>query len=981
MTPEHILTNYADLLDTGADPATLTLLADLDALYAPPVPQRAATPFSRLLAQPTSTSSVQPSSPPLLEGGAPSGPRAGGWGPPVSGEQPRPGNLRQWLAFAAAALAFALVGALLIVLFRGQQDDGPRTAAPIPPATSSEVRDILYVSQVDETHRAIQSVRSDGGEPSTILDGSGATVWWPTWSPDGTRIAFSSSMDGPFSIYTTNAAGGDLQRLTTPDFKMADTEPTWSPNGTHIAFIHTRDIEQGLTDLMVMNADGSDLSAVAEFNEGEGAGTPVWSPDGARIAFAVQSRVGDVLDGAIYVVNADGTGLTQVSTSKGWNLSPAWSPDGTHVAYIHSEDGSTDMSRIYVTDIASGQPRPISTDDSWAGSPDWSPDGSWIAYVATVDEARQSIRVMRPDGTDQQDIATFHGLMSPHTVRWSPDGQQLAYMEYFVDVSDTAARGSLVVIDRNGANRRVLAEDVAIGSQPAWSPLPIDADPPPPTASPSTGTIADQFRAALAALPADQRGCQATPADIDATGLPEIVGRMLVGEGDMVVQIAGAGEGNHNLTVGTQGIFIIIMPESGIARLSITATDPSGAQELAPDWGPQVGSGSQSDGPIWRTLITFPTSGCWQLNVIGEQSAGVAWLQVDPPTTDLGTPTPAALDNLRPLDPGEGWFVRFQIWSDWREDGGALSHWTVERIERVLPDGTRQRHIIAWDDTDAVVAELINDGERWWWNQRGWQESGSLAAGIAPIWLDLRAGMFEPETAVQMLSTTDPVQIEQFTEDDVVITRYRNNTRNINERLNPPVADRYYEIRQSADPPGHVLLTRWVNIDEAGTEIELYRQVFEDFVRTDATAISDAEFAIPAAASDKRQMQYTPPAALPAGFTLDRHWYDFPIGIEQLDISGFGIDVQVDISASRGGFDPRQTEADAAQSGNITHTLETAAGSVTWLSTPDDLRPFLAIWDNDRYRFQLTTSPTDGADWNEEVLRSLVESLADHGLS
>jgi len=980
VTPEHILTNYADLLDTGADPATLTLLADLDALYAPPVPQRAATPFSRLLAQPTSTSSVQPSSPPLLEGGAPPGPRTEGWGPLVSGEQPRPSHLRQWLAFAAAALAFALVGALLVVLFRGQQDDGPRTAAPIPPATSSEVRDILYVSQIDDTRRAIQSVRSDGGEPRLLLDGDGANVWWPTWSPDGSRIVFARSMNGSFSIYTTNADGGDLQRLTVAEFMMADTEPVWSPDGSRIAFFHTRSMEQGPTDLMVMNADGSGLLAINEFGEDETAGMAVWSPDGARIAFVAQHKSDNGFDGDIFVVNADGTGLAQLSTSSGWNLSPTWSPDSARVAWVHSDDGTTDTSRVYVTDIASGKSRPISTDDSWASSPDWSSDGNWIAYVASTG-TRSSIRVVRPDGTAQQTIVDFDGVTAPHSVRWSPDGQQLAFMEMFVDSNDRVARASLVVIDRDGTNRRVLAEDVAVGAQPTWSPLPVDAAPSPPTASPTAVTLTDRFRAALATLPEDQRGCQATPADIDATGLPEIVGRMLVGEGDMVVQIAGVGEGNRNLTAGAQGIFLITMPESGIARLSITATDPSGAQELAPDWGPQVGSGSQSDGPIWRTLITFPTPGCWQLNVIGEQSAGVVWLRVDPPTTNLGTPTPATLDNLRPLDPSEGWLVRYQVSSGWREDAGALSHWTVERIERVLPDGTRQRHIIAWDDTGAVVAELINDGERWWWNQRGWIESGSLAAGIAPMWLDLSAGMFEPETAVQMLSTTDPVQIEQFTEDDIVITRYRNNTRNINERLNPPVADRYYEIRQSADPPGHVLLTRWVNIDEAGTEIELYRQVFEDFVRTDATAISDAEFAIPAAASDKRQMQYTPPAALPAGFTLDRHWFDSLGAIEQLDISGFGIDVEVDISASRGGFDPRQTEADAAQSGNIAHTLETAVGSVTWLSTPDDPLPLLAIWDNGRYRFQLTASPTDEADWNEEVLRSLVESLADHGLS
>lgn len=978
MTPEHILTNYADLLDTGADPATLTLLADLDALYAPPVPQRAATPFSRLLAQPTSTSPVQPSSPPLLEG-------AGGWGPPTLDDQPRPSHLRQWLAFAAAALAFALVGALLVVLFRGQQDDGPRTAAPIPPVTSSEVRDILYVSQNGDQY-AIQSVRSDGTQARVVFDGNGAVVQSPSWSPDGTRITFASDMDGPFSIYTMSADGGDIQRLTTPEQETLDESPIWSPDGRSIAFSRTYE-PQSTTDLLVVRADGSGLTNLTNLDDYIRALWPTWSSDGSRLAFVRYRPTGNgTYAGDIYLIGADGSGLQRLTAMPGGAMWPSWSPDNEHITFVVSPPSEHDT-RIYVVDSTGGDPVVLTPELSAHELTTWSPDGQYIAFSRRV-ESLQSIWIMRPDGTHLQQVTSDDDVGSLSGLRWSPDGQHLAYAaatggqgEPTSVEDEELIQASLVVIDRDGANRRVLAEDVAFGSQPAWSPLPVNAAPPTPTASPTAATLTDQFRAARTALPADRRGCQAAPIDSGSTGLPEIVGRMLVGEGDMVVQIAGAGEGNRNLTAGTQGIFLITVPESGIARLSVTATGPSGAQELAPDWGPQVGTDSQTDGPIWRTLITFPTPGCWQLNVIGEQSAGVAWLQIDPASRDLGTPTPATLDNLRPLDPGEGWFVRFQIWSDWREDGGALSHWTVERIERVLPDGTRQRHIIAWDDTDAVVAELINDGERWWWNQRGWQESGSLAAGIAPMWLDLRAGMFEPETAVQMLSTTDPVQIEQFTEDDVVITRYRNNTRNINERLNPPVADRYYEIRQSADPPGHVLLTRWVNIDEAGTEIELYRQVFEDFVRTDATAISDAEFAIPAAASDKRQMQYTPPAALPAGFTLDRHWFDSLGAIEQLDISGRDVAIDVRISASRGGFDPRQTAFDAARAGNIVHTLDTAAGPVTWLATPDDPHPFQAVWDTGRYLFILTASPTDSSDWNEEVLRSLVESLADHGLS
>lgn len=975
MTPEHIQTSYADLLDGRPDRATLALLGDLDVLYAPPVPARASVPFARLLAQRSGATDARFVLPRSDSRGVPHGDV-----PRIKDRHPRPSRLRQWLAFAAAALAFVLVGLVLVLVFRDQgRDDGPRTAAPIPPATTATAREILYVSQDDGTDRPLRAVRSDGAGSRLVTGGSGEMLWWPAWSPGGQRIAFSSSMDGPFSIYTTNAAGGDLQRLTMPELKTADSDPVWSPDGARIAFLRSP-IDPNVSDLMVMNADGTGLLNLTNLPAGQAAATPAWSPDGTRIAVALQPGPVDAFRAAIVVVNADGSGQTRLADDEQWNFAPAWSPDGTRIAFVHSAGGTLDPSHVFVVDSAGGQPRRITTGDGWAGAPDWSSDGAWIAYVDST-ETRHSIRVVRPDGTDQQEIAAFDGEQGPFGPRWSPDGQQIAYMDVAGDPNARAARATLVVMDRDGANRRVLAEDAAIGAQPAWSPVAIDAgDATPeasPTALPPAATIEDMFLAALDALSPDERGCAATPATRDDT-METIQGRLLVGQGTMqVFAMRGGDEGGNHLVAGDLGIVLVAMPESGIARLQVSAEDVATGEQLAPNWGPQVGEASWIDAPVWRTLFTFPHSGCWQLNVVGEDSAGVAWLRVDPAAAGDATPAPATLDDLRPLEPGEGWFVRYQVWSDLRQDEGALMHWTIVRTERITPDGARQQHVTAWDEAGAIIAELVSDGERWWWNQRGWVEAGSHTAGIAPLPLELSAGMFEPETVYQTLTTLDPGTAEHLTDGDVAITRLHRDAGELAQRMGLSATDAYYEVRQAADPPGAVLATRWVIVDDTGVEIELSRHMLEHLVRTDAATMDDAEFAVPGVPTDPRPMRYAPPAdPLPTGFAIDRHWSDYPVGIEHLAITGPGVALDVAVSASRGGHDPRQLAWNAARAGNSVYTIDSDAAPVTYLTKQGSSTPFLAVWDDGRYRFELSATSSDAAGWGDATLLALVEALS-----
>ncbi len=203
--------------------------------------------------------------------------------------------------------------------------------------------------------------------------------FWPSWSPDGARIAFQSdrgfNQDTVFDqdIYLMNADGTGAVQLTSHD--STDAQPAWSPDSTRIAFSSNR---TGNYEIYVVNTDGSSL---VQLTVAPGAdGQPAWSPDGARIAFA-SDRDGDA---DIYTMNAaDGTGVLQLTANTDGDLGPAWSPDGTRIAF-HSD--STGNFAIYVMNADGSGKRRLTA----GGVPpqelaDWSPDGTRIAYDSDGD--------------------------------------------------------------------------------------------------------------------------------------------------------------------------------------------------------------------------------------------------------------------------------------------------------------------------------------------------------------------------------------------------------------------------------------------------------------------------------------------------------------------------------------------------------------------------------------------------------------------
>jgi TolB protein len=154
---------------------------------------------------------------------------------------------------------------------------------------------------------------------------------FPTWSPDGKRIVFTSTFEGNQEIYTINAEGMERARLTNDP--AIDAHPAWSPDGTRVAFATNR---WGDFEIALMNADGSNLTRLTTSRGLDD--YPVFSPDGRSIAFT-SNRDGNY---EIYVISPEGTNVLNVSRNEALENFPAWTPDG-RLSFMSNRDGAFDL--------------------------------------------------------------------------------------------------------------------------------------------------------------------------------------------------------------------------------------------------------------------------------------------------------------------------------------------------------------------------------------------------------------------------------------------------------------------------------------------------------------------------------------------------------------------------------------------------------------------------------------------------------------
>lgn len=232
-------------------------------------------------------------------------------------------------------------------------------------------------------------------------------------------IVFVSSRGGEYAIYGMNADGGREQRLSrgkkgdasSPQRLFFQVEPAWSPDGTRIAFSSGRD---GSLHIFVMRADGSGTQGLTRTKRDDT--HPAWSPDGRRIAFA---RGGD-----IYVMTAAGKRLRRVEDDPAEGADPAWSPDGRWIAYVRRQPG-TSIREIWLVHPGGSGRRRLTHLDAFSHSPSWSPDGRTVAFSS---DARTGIYEIHTIGVDGKGLRRVTSSTAPaFEPTWSPDGKTILF--------------------------------------------------------------------------------------------------------------------------------------------------------------------------------------------------------------------------------------------------------------------------------------------------------------------------------------------------------------------------------------------------------------------------------------------------------------------------------------------------------------------------------------------------------------------------
>lgn len=264
------------------------------------------------------------------------------------------------------------------------------------------------------------------------------------------RIVYSVYGAG---LFLCAADGSNPTLLTHTDDPNGgyEDDPAWSPDGRKVAFVS---VETGNADIFVINADGTGKTRLTT-NTARDAG-PSWSPDGTKIVF-YSNRGGA---NAIYLMNADGSNQTNI----GEGSTPAWKPTGNTIAFTSARNG---YDAVYTMGIDGSSTTRLIQINNGCSYPAWNPQGTKIAFTSKIAEGQDNLYVVNADGSGTPTRLTNYTVGGPdwgdaERPSWSPDGTKIVF-------TNDAPAGGLMVISATGGTAQMIRSE---GGDPSWGRMP-----------------------------------------------------------------------------------------------------------------------------------------------------------------------------------------------------------------------------------------------------------------------------------------------------------------------------------------------------------------------------------------------------------------------------------------------------------------------------------------------------------------------------
>lgn len=301
----------------------------------------------------------------------------------------------------------------------------------------------------------------DPDNPAAVrnLTNSGAGLFYynPTWSPDGSKLAFIRLLNGTRNIFVmapfVSGAGGLAKPVTEYTDGSYVQNLAWSPDGTEIAF--QRGNSEANYEVLVANSDGTTAVPLKIAEHGQ---HPSWAPDGGKIAYSYGEQV--------YLRNADASAAATMLPNGGGH-DPVWSPDGALIAF----DGINTAQKAPFSDVhivsATGGGTPVvvpSNYTQWTFL-SWAPGGSKLAYRSTQSNAGYA-RVVDRSGASDHPLAGAGTVGMHGPASWSPDGGRVVFYSYdgthriYIENTDGGGSATTLVVVKDG------------NSDPSWRPNP-----------------------------------------------------------------------------------------------------------------------------------------------------------------------------------------------------------------------------------------------------------------------------------------------------------------------------------------------------------------------------------------------------------------------------------------------------------------------------------------------------------------------------